>query len=655
MIPAGFVAGSDGSPAAGGEDHRTHPLHAVRAGLEAAAERLRRSDVAVPPLDGKLLRPVVAYALVPPHRRRLLDETFWDGALAIQMVHEASLLHDDILDDAAYRRGRDTMVAARGVAPALVLGDQYLTGAYRAAARVGSPGFLRVFIEGVERTVAGEVAQNRASGRVLEENRYEEIVTGKSGELFGAAACLADPDAPETRAYRVALGRRLGALYQRVDDLLDYCAAADTGKPPLQDYRQAKWTWILALAGVDSFDRPDEEVLAAVFEPAPDGSASAARRALDRIRRTRDDLMAVADRVAPGDELLGSVLDAWVRAAAEGVAAQERNGPARGTLLPDEGRRPERSAEGEPVLSPRRAAADVVVDQARALGGPERWGDHFATHAKTFRFAARLFPKDAGARVAALYAFCRFSDDLVDAPHDGAAPDVVRERLEAWRTLARRAWEGESVGVPLLDHVFGDARRSAVSWTYPSAVLDGVGMDLSPVRFRDWDHLGTYTFGVAGAVGGWMTQLFGLRDPELLERAHALGDAMQLTNILRDVGEDWGMGRCYLPDALLAAHGLDRDALAALCEGRRPVDGAWVTAMEGLMVRAEAHYERAWPGIRALPSGVRGPVAVAASAYRGIHREVRRAGYDNLTRRAFTSLPRKSWLGAVGLVRARGR
>ncbi|MGD8321524.1 MAG: polyprenyl synthetase family protein, partial [Gemmatimonadota bacterium] len=183
----------------------------VREGLEEAAERLRGLGVAVPPVEGKLLRPLVAYALVPPERRGALDARFWCGALAVQMVHEASLLHDDILDEAGERRGEETLVARAGVGPALVLGDHYLTGAYRAAAETEAPGFLACFIRAVERTVAGEIAQERNAGQRLDMGAYLDVVRGKSGELFGAAACLGGAViGSDDLVERVELGRELG-------------------------------------------------------------------------------------------------------------------------------------------------------------------------------------------------------------------------------------------------------------------------------------------------------------------------------------------------------------------------------------------------------------------------------------------------------------
>jgi len=254
-----------------------------------------------------------------------------------------------------------------------------------------------------------------------------------------------------------------------------------------------------------------------------------------------------------------------------------------------------------------------------------------------------------------VYAFCRFTDDLVDEPLDNASPTVRAERLEAWRVLSRIAFEGRATGVPLLDTVLGEAGERGVSWRYIDALLAGVGMDLTQRCWADWEELEEYTFGVAGSVGGWITQLFGLFDEALLLRAHALGHGMQLTNIVRDVGEDLGRGRIYIPDTVLSAHGFESSDLFALRRAGPPVPDAYRELVEAVMARADAWYEEAWPGIRALPSWYRRPVAVAARTYRGIHDVVRRNGYDNLRRRAHTSLFAKTTLGAIGLVRSAWR
>jgi geranylgeranyl pyrophosphate synthase len=296
--------------------------------LRAAADELESLGIAAPAPAGKLLRPLVALALVPPPLRSRLDNRFWLGALALQMVHEASLLHDDILDGADHRRGEPTVSARSGVPAALVLGDHYLTGAYRAAARVGSPAFLDRFIVAVERTVAGETKQGRAVGRCLTRDTYKAIISGKSGELFGAAAVLGGAlFALGEEDERVRLGRDLGALYQQVDDLLDYCPGAATGKPPLQDYRQRKWTWMMDLAGLHRFDISDREVVQAMFAPDA-GGESAVRRAVHELERASEDLGRRVQALSPGDELIHQVLAEWIRTAERAVRAQAAAYPA---------------------------------------------------------------------------------------------------------------------------------------------------------------------------------------------------------------------------------------------------------------------------------------------------------------------------------------
>lgn len=287
----------------------------VEAGLAAVADTLAAQGLPVPALEGKLLRPLVALALVPPALRPRLDERFWCGALALQMVHEASLLHDDILDGALERRGRATVQSRAGLDTALVLGDHYLTAAYRVAARAEAPQFLERFIHAVERTVAGEIAQGRAAGRRVSPSEYREIITGKSGELFGASAALAGAvfDLGDIEA-RVAFGRDLGALYQQVDDLLDYCPASGTGKPPLQDYRQRKWTWMMDLAGLEHFSMSEEEVLRTMHTSQATG-ASPVHRAVSGIEQATEQLRLRARALAPGDTLVDEVLTAWVRTA----------------------------------------------------------------------------------------------------------------------------------------------------------------------------------------------------------------------------------------------------------------------------------------------------------------------------------------------------
>ena len=598
--------------------------------LRRAAARFPDEGLPKPALDGKVLRPLTAYLSVPPHRRPELDDRFWMGLLAVEMVHEASLLHDDILDEAPERRGRPTVAAASGVGPALVLGDHLLTAAYRVAAAVDSCEFLEAFVRSAERTVAGEIAQEGSQGRILSEEEYRRIISNKSGELFGAAFTLApvllELGCPEAVG---ALGTRLGCLYQMADDFLDYCPGADRGKVPLQDYRQQKWTWPLGLLDVKDFQAPQEEVLLGLFRRPGDGGPAPLERGVALMEEELIGVLRDLGREGMSTAELEELVMGWIHQLRQ-VARDEavRFSPA-------------------PVdaWDPRTHLASA----ARSLGSPHGRLAYFGRHAKSFRFAARLFPAGALEKVAGVYAFCRFTDDLVDEG-GGQDPFVLELRLAEWLRMAREAYVGRRTGVGLLDDVLGEMGRVGVPFRYAEELVEGVRMDLLPRRYETLHDLRVYSFRVASVVGGWLTELFGVTDSRVLERAYAMGHAMQLTNILRDVGEDLERGRVYLPEDRMRRHGMDRALLEEMARGEAPISPGYRSLLEELMAEAEAEYERAFVAIPKLPRFFQGPVAVAARVYRGIHGEIRRNGHDNLTRRARTSLPGKIRLGAEALM-----
>lgn len=593
----------------------------VREALCDAAARLRADDLHVPEPRGQLLRPLVGWAMLDPQARASVDDRFWNGLLAIQMVHEASLLHDDLIDEADTRRGRPTVRATRGAAAALVEGDHLLTSAYRVAAATGSPTFMTLFARAVERTVAGEIAQQRAAGRRLEPAEYRRAIEGKSGELFGATVAWARLWTGRGGAAGVDPGRSVGALYQMVDDALDYCPVADTGKEPLQDYRQRKWTFVLDHVDARGFGAPPEAIVHRVFE-AGDGAACA--RVVEHLQRER---RTVVDALQPADGLLDAILGGWVARVEAAYARQ---------------------VERSRLERVETSALDVeqVTALARAVGSPKDWGRYFAHHSRSFRFASRLFPDDARRSIEGVYAFCRFTDDLVDEATGG--PDEARRRVAVWRSLAADAYGGTTTGVPLADHVMGEAARRGVPFHYIDDLLTGVESDLDPVRFDDEAELRRYTYRVASVVGGWITELFGVHDPRVLARAFELGHAMQLTNILRDVGEDWRQGRVYLPRTLLRRHGVTPDDLEGLSEGG-PLPEHWAALCEELMAEADRSYAAAFEALPELPGFYARPVAVAARVYQGIHEAIRRNHYDNGTMRAYTGRIDKLRLGWRGL------
>ncbi len=566
------------------------------------------------------------------------------------------------------------MAAREGVAHALVAGDHLLTASYRLALRSGSRAFHGIFVEGVERTVAGEVAQGRSAGRRLTMDEYQGFLDGKSGALFGCAAALGAlhrPGEPEAGkgafpagsgdlVEAAGFGRRLGRLYQMVDDVLDYCSSSQRGKPPLQDFRQGKWTLPLAFlddAVEDPFEMEPREIRGLLFGGGGwSTAASPMDRALGKLRSEAAVLLAEHGGLAPGDAVIPSVVYGWVARVESALAAEGRalrapstgataraQGP-RGHTLPSPGG-PSRSREHgwkDGVLG------DVAAD-ARAVGGPEGWMETFSRHARSFRFAATLFPGDFRERVAGVYAFCRFTDDLADGDPERPVAER-RPRLDAWRELVDQAWDGAATGVPLLDEVLPDSREAGVPRAVVDGLLDGVAMDLEPeVRFDSLEEVRLYSHRVASVVGEWIVRLLGITDDWVIERAWSLGQAMQLTNILRDVGEDWRAGRVYLPADRMAAHGVTEEEIARMADDDSEPTSGYVALIEELLAVAEADYERASEGLPALPPPVRRAVAVASRVYRGIHREIRRNDYDNLNRRAHTSFGRKLVLAVEAL------
>lgn len=306
----------------------------------------------------------------------------------------------------------------------------------------------------------------------------------------------------------------------------------------------------------------------------------------------------------------------------------------------------ELAALRDPHGSPAAGDSPEVPAWLRGLAASEGAGhpmEYLARHSRSFRFASRFLPEPKALEVAEVYAYCRFTDDIVD--REGGDPADREVRLDDWLRLSRRAYAGEATGLPLLDRPLGAMGRRGIPFLYAAELVEGMRMDLRPRDYRDLADLETYTYRVAGVVGQWLTELCDIRSPWVLARAADLGQAMQLTNILRDVGEDWRRGRLYLPLDALRRHGLSREDLAAgwSWEGRPPE--AYRRLMEELIEEAESRYRRAFQGIPRLPEYFQRPALVAALVYRGIHDALRGNAYDNFRRRAASTALEKLAFG----------
>ncbi|MGR3542622.1 MAG: phytoene/squalene synthase family protein [Hasllibacter sp.] len=263
----------------------------------------------------------------------------------------------------------------------------------------------------------------------------------------------------------------------------------------------------------------------------------------------------------------------------------------------------------------------------------------------SFHSASRLLPGRVRDPALALYAFCRGADDAVD---EGAAPGAavlaLRARLDA-------IYAGRPEDRPE-DRAFAAVvEASGMPRALPEALLEGLAWDAVGREYRTLPELHAYGARVAGAVGAMMCVLMGVRDRHALARACDLGAAMQLTNIARDVGEDAGLGRVYLPLDWLAGAGIERDAFV-----RDPLPTAPVRDMvRRLLAEARRLYFRAEAGIGALPLAARPGIWAARLAYDGIGGAVARGGHDSVSRRAATGRAAKAgWLAQAGLRTAAG-
>ena len=261
-------------------------------------------------------------------------------------------------------------------------------------------------------------------------------------------------------------------------------------------------------------------------------------------------------------------------------------------------------------------------------------------HSKSFYFSARLLPPGKRESIMALYAFCRLSDDLVDNADNGNQPNRAIARAQAGLSLNYWATINAAV-TPTVAHpvvvAWADTRnRFGIPQTLADELLEGVRMDLSISRYDSWDDLWLYCYRVASTVGLMSMYITGTETMDAVPYAVQLGVALQLTNILRDVGEDARAGRIYLPREDMERFGYTEEMLL---EGVR--NESFVRLMKFEIERAHALYEAAQPGVAMLPADSRLAVAAAGTLYRGILGKIEENNYDVFNRRAHLSKSEK--------------
>ncbi|WP_334142169.1 phytoene/squalene synthase family protein [Rhabdothermincola sp.] len=258
-------------------------------------------------------------------------------------------------------------------------------------------------------------------------------------------------------------------------------------------------------------------------------------------------------------------------------------------------------------------------------------------HGTTYYWAGFVLPAVKRHHVWALYAFCRFADEIVDAPGWRSVDD----RRAALDRLAERFFTDLAAGRsehPVLKAVVHTVHAFDIDAGLFRRFLRSMAMDLTVERYETYADLEDYMDGSASVIGEMMLPLLEPSSPEAVRPARALGEAFQLTNFLRDVGEDLDRGRVYLPQEDLQAFGAD--------PARRRVDPAWVALMRFEIERARALYAEAERGIPFLPPSSARCITTASALYGGILRAIERNGYDVFSTRARVPAVRKA--AAVG-------
>lgn len=262
---------------------------------------------------------------------------------------------------------------------------------------------------------------------------------------------------------------------------------------------------------------------------------------------------------------------------------------------------------------------------------------------RNYTFASKFLPKEKLPHVEALYAFLRVGDDRVDVSHGGFESPLAA--IEDWEETYWQAFANGYSPHPVLRAYLNTARHFGIPKETMSAYFRAMKQDLSITRFPTFADLMYYMEGSAIPVGRAMTYILGVRSPftlpQALPRADSLSVAMQLSNFWRDIGQDWQIGRVYLPQEDLERFQVKEEDIA-----RARVTSKFVGLLEYQIERTQAFYTHAYPGVTMLASGRLG-VMLGLKVYRAILTDIRRHQYDVFRHRARASLLEKLALVAT--------
>lgn len=246
-------------------------------------------------------------------------------------------------------------------------------------------------------------------------------------------------------------------------------------------------------------------------------------------------------------------------------------------------------------------------------------------HSKTFHLASSLLPFEKRRSARALYVFCRTSDDIVDRSDRNH-----KQKLDDWRkrSLSDNISKDDPIAIAWADTKF----KFNIPIGLAEQLINGVEMDLKLKRYNTFDELTEYCYGVASTVGLMVMHIIGFSEKIAVNYAIKLGVALQLTNILRDVREDYMAGRIYLPQKELSDFGLQEEDIAESI-----IDNRWRAFMRFQIERNRVLYKESLPGIKMLDPDGRFAISAAAELYMAILEDIETHDYDVFNRRAFIS------------------
>jgi phytoene synthase len=267
---------------------------------------------------------------------------------------------------------------------------------------------------------------------------------------------------------------------------------------------------------------------------------------------------------------------------------------------------------------------------------PEQYvQDKAAASGSSFYYAFMFLPRPRRAAITAFYAFCREVDDVVDEVTD---PGVARTKLAWWQAEVAKSFAGQP-SHPVMKSLMPLAASHGIEQHHLQAVIEGCQMDLEQTRYLDFPGLERYCHLVAGVVGEVAARIFGQTDPQTTAYAHKLGLAFQLTNIIRDVGEDAMRGRIYLPVSELQQFDVKAHEIL-----KRSYSERFTALMKFQAERAHRCYDEALVLLPAADRRAQKPGLMMASIYRTLLREIERDNFQVLHQRIGLTPLRKFWL-----------